>query len=160
VASERGLAVALVEQPYRVAGRRSPAPAAQLDVAFTVVVAHLREAALGPVPTILGGRSSGARVACRTANALEAAGVLCLAFPLLPPRRANSSREPQSRLSELDAVSAPTLVVQGRGDRFGLPPAGPRRQVVEVAGDHSLRSDVSGLQTAVAGWLERLATLV
>lgn len=156
VAGEHRLTVALVEQPYRVAGRRSPAPAAQLDVAFGAIVAQLRAQALGAVPTILGGRSSGARVACRTANALGAAGVLCLAFPLLPPRRARAAREPESRLPELDAVVAPTLVVQGRRDPFGIPPAGPRRQVVEVGADHSLRGDLSGLRAAIADWLDGL----
>jgi uncharacterized protein len=155
-AVRRGIAVALIEQPYRVAGRRSPAPAAQLDVAFTTVVEHLRETELGSVPVILGGRSAGARVACRTANALAAAGVLCLAFPLLPPRRANSRSEPQSRLPELDAVSAPVLVVQGSRDRFGIPPAGPNRNVIEVTDDHSLRSDAAGLRTAVGNWLDGL----
>ncbi len=155
-AVKRGLAVALIEQPYRVAGRRSPAPAAQLDVALTTVVEHLREAELGSLPVILGGRSSGARVACRTANALAAAAVLCLAFPLLPPRRANSSREPESRLPELDAVSAPLLVVQGSRDRFGIPPASPNRTVIEVTGDHSLRSDAAGLRMAVENWLDGL----
>jgi hypothetical protein len=156
VAMKRGLAVALIEQPYRVAGRRSPAPAAQLDVAFATAVEHLREAEFGSLPVIVGGRSSGARVACRTANALAAAAVLCLAFPLLAPRRANSSREPQSRLPELEAVSAPILVVQGSRDRFGIPPAGPNRNVIEVTGDHSLRSDAAGLGMAVTNWLEQL----
>lgn len=155
-AVKRGVTVALIEQPYRVAGRRSPAPAAQLDVAFTTVVEYLRETELGSLPVILGGRSSGARVACRTANALDAAGVLCLAFPLLPPRRANSSREPESRLPELDAVSAPVLVVQGSRDRFGVPPAAPNRTVVEVTGDHSLRGDAAGLRAAVENWLDEL----
>ena len=74
----------------------------------------------------------GARVACRTAGAAGAAGVLCLAFPLLPPRRAGSSKEPQSRLGELEAVPVPVLVVQGTSDRFGMPPAGANRTVVEV----------------------------
>jgi hypothetical protein len=155
-AVKRGVTVALIEQPYRVAGRRSPAPAAQLDVAFTTAVEYLRETELGSLPVILGGRSSGARVACRTANALDAAGVLCLAFPLLPPRRANSSREPESRLPELDAVSAPVLVVQGSRDRFGVPPAAPHRTVVEVTGDHSLRGDAGGLRAAVENWLGEL----
>jgi hypothetical protein len=158
-AAERELSVAVVEQPYRVAGRRSPSPAAQLDAAFTAVVAHLVDADLGGRPLIVGGRSSGARVACRCAGALGAAAVLCLAFPLLPPRRANARREPQSRLDELDAVSVPTLVVQGSRDRFGVPPAAPHRQVVTLTGDHSLRSDLPGLRVAVDDWLGRLTRL-
>src|SRR5437763_6841860 len=90
VALSRRLKVALVEQPYRVAGRRSPAPAAQLDAAWIAVVEHLRAGALGGVPLLVGGRSSGARVACRTVEATGAVAVLCLAFPLQPPGRATA----------------------------------------------------------------------
>ena len=73
-----GLTVVLVEQPYRVAGRRSPAPAAQLDVAWITVIEHLHDDGVVSPPLVTGGRSSGARVACRTAGATGAAGVLCL----------------------------------------------------------------------------------
>jgi uncharacterized protein len=149
-ALEIGVSVALVEQPYRVAGRRSPAPAAHLDVAWTAVVASLSKRRLEGLPLIVGGRSAGARVACRTAAATGAAGVLCLAFPLVPPRRSGS---PQSRLPELDTVSVPTLVVQGESDRFGVPPAAANRTVAVVHGDHALRSDIDGLRAAVRGWL-------
>jgi predicted alpha/beta-hydrolase family hydrolase len=145
-----GFAVALVEQPYRVAGRRSPSPAHQLDAAWTAVVEHLRGGELRDLPVVAGGRSSGARVACRTADAVGAAGVLCLAFPLLPPSG-------QSRLPELDAVTVPTLLVQGARDRFGIPPAAKRRTVIEVAGDHSLRTNVGAIADAVRGWLQREA---
>jgi predicted alpha/beta-hydrolase family hydrolase len=150
-----GLSVALVEQPYRVAGRRSPAPARQLDAAWTAVIEHLGAAELRGLPLIAGGRSSGARVACRTAEAVGAAAVLCLAFPLQPPRRAGAAPAP-SRLPELDAVTVPTLVVQGTADRFGMPPSTERRTVVQVAGDHSLRSDPGAVGEAVRVWLLRL----
>jgi uncharacterized protein len=159
VAVDHGLAAALIEQPYRVAGRRAPAPAAQLDVAFRAVVEHLVAEELTGLPLILGGRSMGARVACRSADALGAAAVLCLAFPLLPPRRSRSTRIPQSRLPELDAVAAPTLVIQGRRDQFGMPPPGPRREVVQVDADHSLRRDLPELRAALARWIGALATL-
>jgi predicted alpha/beta-hydrolase family hydrolase len=142
-----GLAVALTEQPYRVAGRKAPAPATQLDTAWLAVVAYLR-AQIGDVPLIAGGRSSGARVACRTAHDARAAAVLCLAFPVHPPGNAD-----KTRLGELDAVSVPVLVVQGESDPFGMPPAGPHRKVVQLKGNHSLASDVPGLRTAVAEWL-------
>ena len=132
-----GVSVALVEQPYRVAGRRSPAPAAHLDGAWIAVVERLRAEALAGLPLLTGGRSMGARVACRTAAATGAVAVLCLAFPLEPPPRAG--KEPQSRLAELDAVAVPTLVVQGDRDRFGMPPPGPAREVATVAGDHALK---------------------
>ncbi len=147
-----GLAVALVEQPYRVAGRRSPAPAGQLDAAWSAVVEHLRTAELPDVPVVVGGRSSGARVACRTAEATGAAGILCLAFPLQPPAR--SGKQPSAdRLPELEAVRVPVLVVQGERDRFGIPPPGKRRTVVQVKGDHSLRSDPGAVAEAVRAWL-------
>jgi uncharacterized protein len=148
------ISVALVEQPYRVAGRRSPAPAAQLDAAWIAVVARLCDGELDGIPLVVGGRSSGARVACRTAVATGAAGVLCLAFPLQPPRRTGPPAS--SRLGELDAVRVPTLVVQGERDPFGIPPAAPGRTVVRVAGDHSLRSDPAAVAAAAAAWLEEL----
>jgi predicted alpha/beta-hydrolase family hydrolase len=152
VARRHAIAVALVVQPYRGAGRRSPAPATHLDTAWVTVVARLRARELADLPLLTGGRSSGARVACRTAAATEASGVLCLAFPLRPPRREGAPEAP-SRLPELDAVHVPMLVVQGSRDPFGIPPAGPHRDVVEVAGDHSLRSDLPAVATAIDGWL-------
>lgn len=153
-ANEVGFDVALVEQPYRVAGRRSPAPAHQLDAAWIAVIEHLREHALDGRRLVTGGRSSGARVACRTAAATGAEAVLCLAFPLLPPRR---SKPPQSRLPELEAVTVPMLIVQGEGDQFGMPPAGPTREVAKVKGNHSLRSDMGAVTDAVRAWLTRIA---
>jgi predicted alpha/beta-hydrolase family hydrolase len=144
-----GLTVVLVEQPYRVAGRRSPAPARQLDAAWVAVVEQLLEQELRGLVLVVGGRSSGARVACRTAAATGAAGVLCLAFPLVPPRRTTPS---PSRLPELDAVTVPTLVVQGERDPFGIPPASASRTVVAVPGDHSLRS-AKPVEDAVRSWL-------
>jgi predicted alpha/beta-hydrolase family hydrolase len=146
------MSVALVEQPYRVAGRRAPAPAHQLDAAWTAVVDHLFAGELRGLPLVVGGRSSGARVACRTAEATGAGAVLCLAFPLQPPRRSGATRAP-SRLAELDAVTIPTLVVQGTRDPFGIPPATERRTVVQVAGDHSLRTDLGAIAEAVRAWL-------
>jgi len=149
VAGAASLSVALVEQPYRVAGRKSAAPAHQLDAAWLAVVAALR----GSVPVLCGGRSSGARVACRTAAGTEAIGVLCLAFPLHPP-----GRPEKTRLAELEAVEVPVLVVQGESDPFGMPPEGPGREVVRLRGDHGLKSDRPGLRAAVADWLERRLT--
>jgi len=143
--------VVLVEQPYRVAGRRSPAPAAQLDTAWTAVVAHLRARTLKGVPIVCGGRSSGARVACRTAAQTGAVGVLCLAFPLHPPGRPEKTRQ-----DELDGVTVPVLIVQGVSDPFGMPAPAPGRTVVQVAGNHSLRSDIGGLRTAVREWLAQV----
>ena len=156
VALAEGFSVALVEQPNRVAGRRSSPPAAQLDAAWTAVVEHLLANELRGLPLVAGGRSAGARVACRTAEATGAVGVLCLAFPLQPPRRKSGAESP-SRLPELDAVKVPTLVVQGERDRFGMPPGSRRRKVVQVPGDHSLRTNPDAVAAAVQQWLRRVA---
>jgi predicted alpha/beta-hydrolase family hydrolase len=152
VALSQDVSVALVEQPYRVAGRRAPAPPRQLDAAWTSVIDQLLAGELRGLPLVVGGRSSGARVACRTAEATGAVGVLCLAFPLQPPRRSGTAPA-ASRLSELDAVTVPTLVVQGARDPFGIPPATATRTVVQVPGDHSLRTDVAAVAAAVEAWL-------
>jgi uncharacterized protein len=155
-ATEAAISVGLVEQPYRVAGRRSPAPARQLDAAWTAVLAHLRDGAMRGLPVVTGGRSAGARVACRTAEATGAAGVLCLAFPLVPPQRRAAKEPPQSRIGELDAVRVPVLVIQGVSDRFGMPPEAPGRTVVQVKGDHSLAADRDAIATAARDWLVEL----
>lgn len=147
VAVVAGVSVVLVEQPYRVAGRRAPAPAGQLDAAWLAVVDHVR----GDLPLLFGGRSSGARVACRTATAGGAIGVLCLAFPVHPP-----GRPEKDRLPELAAPTVPVLVVQGERDPFGRPVPTEGREVVLLRGDHSLKSDTPALRTAVATWLSRI----
>ena len=152
----QGISVALVEQPYRVAGRRSPAPARQLDAAWTAVVDRLLASELRGLRLVVGGRSAGARVACRTAEATGAVAVLCLAFPLQPPGRRAATAPRPSRLPELDAVKVPILVVQGARDPFGTPPPAARRKVVQVPGDHSLRTDLQAVTDAVQEWLPRV----
>jgi predicted alpha/beta-hydrolase family hydrolase len=147
-----GYSVALVEQPYRLAGRRSPPPAGHLDAAWAAVVEQLRGGRFAGLPLVVGGRSLGARVACRTAGT-DAAGVLCLAFPLQPPGRAGRS---PTRLPELDAVQVPTLVVQGERDPYGIPPEAAHRTVVRVPGDHRLKSDLPAVAAAVRAWLAGL----
>ena len=154
VALGASLAVALVEQPYRVAGRRAPAPPAHVDAAWRAVAQHLHGADLGDLPLIVGGRSFGGRVACRTAGDVGASGVLCLAFPLHPP-----GRPEKSRLAELTSVTVPTLVVQGDRDPFGVPdpatlPGG--HNLVVVDGDHSLKKDAPAIRAAIATWLGAL----
>jgi predicted alpha/beta-hydrolase family hydrolase len=147
-AVEAGVTVAQVEQPYLVAGRRSPAPAKQLDTAWTAVVEQLRADALGGLRLMVGGRSAGARVACRTAAETGAVAVLCLAFPVHPP-----GRPEKTRLDELDAVDVPVLVVQGDSDPFGMPPPAAGRDVVTVPGNHSLKGDLGAVAAAVRDWL-------
>jgi predicted alpha/beta-hydrolase family hydrolase len=150
-ATDAGVHVALVEQPYRVAGRRAPAPAKQLDAAWLAVAEDLGEVWFSGLPLVFGGRSSGARVACRTAADGQAVAVLCLAFPEHPPGRPD-----RSRLPELDAVEVPTLVVQGDHDPFGRPESCHHREVVLVAGDHSLKTGVDVIGRAVGEWLGRV----
>jgi uncharacterized protein len=152
-ARSSGLSVALVEQPYRVAGRRNPAPASQLDAAWTAVVRALREGPLSGLPILTGGRSSGARVACRTATETGSIAVVCLAFPLHPP-----GHPEKSRLAELDGVGMPALVVQGESDPFGRPPPGSNRTVVRIPGTHSLRNSAI-VAAAVADWLRSTESL-
>jgi len=123
-----GLQVVRVEQPWRVRGRRVAEAPPRLDAAWRACLA-----VLPPLPCVLGGRSAGARVACRTAAAVDGVrGVLCLAFPLLPPRGTGS------RDAELDLPAVPRLVVQGERDAFGVPVARPGLAVHVVAGaDHA-----------------------
>ena len=141
------VAVGLVTQPYRVAGRGAPPAPARQDPAWLETVAAVRRRrGLRALPLVLGGRSNGARVACRTATVLGARGVVALAFPLHPP-----GRREKTRIDELDGAGVPVLVVQGDRDPFGMPPPGPAREIVVVArGDHSLRQDPS-LVAAVVG---------
>ena len=151
VALAAGLAVALVEQPYRVAGRRAPAPPAHVDAAWRAVAEHLDGSERGDLPLIVGGRSFGARVACRTADDVGAVGVLCLAFPLHPP-----GRPERSRLPELTSVTMPTLVVQGDRDPFGMPDPETLPTwitLVVVSGDHSLKKDAPAIRAAITAWL-------
>lgn len=133
-----GVTVALIDQPWRVAGRKvAPAPAT-LDAAWVEMVAALRPGLPGRL--VVGGRSAGARVACRTAQRVRADAVLALAFPLHPPGRPTTSRA-----DEL-SVDRPLLVLQGANDPFGRPaefPVGVR--VVQVPGDHSLKSAVEAI---------------
>ena len=152
VALEKGFSVAIIEQPYRVAGRRSPAAARQLDAAWIAAIDYLQTRELARLRLVVGGRSLGARVACRTAEALGAVAVLCLAFPLHAPGRSGGA----SRLDELAAVNVPTLVVQGERDPFGMPPEGENRRVVHVPGSHSLKTDLDAVAAAVRPWLDQV----
>jgi uncharacterized protein len=150
-ATASGVPVALVTQPYRVAGRRAPAPAGQLDEAWLAVARYLADGVFADLPLVFGGRSSGARVACRTAAAGAAVAVLCLAFPVHPPGRPD-----RSRMHELDGVDVPVLVVQGERDPFGRPEPAAGREVVLLPGDHSLKADPAAVERAVAQWLRVL----
>lgn len=149
-----GVSVILIEQPYRVAGRKAPAPPKQLDAAWLAVIAGLRERGMIGNRLIAGGRSMSARVACRTAAEADAMAVLCLAFPVHPPGKADDPTK--SRQGELDEVSVPVLVIQGESDPFGMPPGGPGREVVTVTGNHSLKAGIADVGPAVERWLGAL----
>ncbi|WUQ27833.1 hydrolase [Streptomyces sp. NBC_00239] len=157
----RGFTVALVEQPWRVAGKKVAAAPKVLDEGWRGLWPALAEPGL---PVIAGGRSAGARVACRTGRELRAAGVLALAFPLHPP-----GRPERSRAEELTGAGLPTLVVQGGRDPFGRPeefPAGAHELVEVPFGDHGFavpkKADLTQeaalelIADAVGDWLERL----
>jgi predicted alpha/beta-hydrolase family hydrolase len=141
-----GIAVALITQPYRVAGRRTPpAPGPQDEAWLAVLAALRRRRGVATLPLVVGGRSNGARVACRTATALDARAVVALAYPLHPPGRPEISR-----LDELKLPTVPVLVVQGDRDPFGMPPRGRGRKIHVVAGaDHSLKKDTAGTARTV-----------
>lgn len=154
VALQRGIAVGRVAQPYRVQGKKVPPAAPRLDAAWTEVAQAVRQRPRMGLPLLLAGRSSGARVACRTAGLLEAVAVVALAFPVHPP-----GKPEKSRLDELDSVKVPTLIVQGSSDAFGMPPAkGPktqRRSLYVVAGaDHSLRRATPEVQAAAGEFFD------
>ncbi|HLK42371.1 MAG TPA: alpha/beta family hydrolase [Thermoleophilia bacterium] len=164
-----GVEVALVEQPWRVAGKRIAPQPKVLDSGWVPVVEQVRRDAEGAqrggpgrVPIIVGGRSAGARVACRTGQAAGAVGVLALAFPLHPP-----GKPEKSRADELLGSGLPTLIVQGATDPFGTAAEFPElpkthRLVALPAGNHefAVRKDQSpvlaALVDAVAGWIDDL----
>jgi len=144
--------VARVTQPYRVRGARAPGSAIRQDAAWIEIVAALRELAPG-APLVQGGRSNGARVACRTAAATGARAVIALAFPLRPPRSPGGA----SRIGELHAAregGAAVLVVNGDRDPFGIPGARDADRVVVVPGEaHALKGHRAAIVAAIADWL-------
>lgn len=152
-AVQAAVAVARVVQPYRVAGRRSPAAPGRQDECWLELVAAIRRRrGFGALPLIVGGRSNGARVSCRTAVASGGSGAVALAFPLHPPGKPGLSR-----FAELDAAGVPTLVVQGDRDPFGMPPAGDAREIVVIpGGDHSLKRDPRAVASAVLAFVNRV----
>lgn len=147
----RGGAVARILQPYRVRGARAPGASGPQDAAWLEIVAALRQRVPG-VPLLLGGRSNGARVACRTAGQADATGVIALSFPLHPP-----GRPERSRVGELHGAGVPVLVVNGERDPFGIPAAGDAAKVVVLPGEtHSLSKHPQDVAAAVGSWLDCL----
>ena len=152
VALGLGGVVALVTQPYRVKGRRAPGSTDRQDVAWAEVIAALRAAVGLGLPLIQGGRSNGARVACRTAVAVGARAVIALAFPLHPPGRPD-----RSRAAELAAAGTDVLVLNGDRDPFGIPEGSGRTRVVVLAGEtHALSRHPAETGRAAGSWLREL----
>ena len=149
-----GGTVARVTQPYQVKGRRAPGSPDRQDAAWAEVIAALRAAAGAGLPLIQGGRSNGARVACRTARAVGARAVIALAFPLHPPGRPG-----QSRAAELAAAGTDVLVLNGDRDPFGIPEGSGRTRVVVLAGEtHALSRHPGETGRAAGSWLRELLT--
>jgi hypothetical protein len=149
-----GGAVARVTQPYQVKGHRAPGSPARQDAAWAEVITALRAAAGASLPLIQGGRSNGARVACRTARAVGARGVIALAFPLHPPGRPG-----QSRADELAVVGTDVLVLNGDRDPFGIPESSGRTRVGVLAGEtHALSRHPGETGRAAGSWLRELLT--
>jgi uncharacterized protein len=152
-----GGAVARITQPYRVRGGRAPGPPGRQDAAWVEIITALRswppgERPGGPLPLVQGGRSNGARVACRTAAAVDAIAVIALAFPLRPPGRPD-----RSRAAELRIAGRKLLIVSGDRDRFGVPGRRAGARVVVLAGEgHALSRQPTAVGRAVTAWLPRV----
>jgi uncharacterized protein len=147
-------AVARVLQPYQVRGARAPGSPQRQDAAWLEIIAALRPA-FGAIPLVQGGRSNGARVACRTAGATGARAVVALAFPLHPPGRPESSRA-----AELRAAGTAVLVVNGDRDPFGIPDTSDARRVVVLPGEtHALSRHPAAVGEAVGCWLREILAI-
>lgn len=158
-----GWTVVLVEQPWRVAGRKVATPPAQLDVAWLAVMASLMAGRSPlPRPMVVGGRSAGARVACRTAVAVGADAVLALSFPLHPLGKPDKSRAPEALL--VTGAGIPLTVIQGEADPFGRPEEvrsalGAKALVLSARGTHSFTKTPTDVLEAARGFLANLGTV-
>ncbi|MEV6030932.1 alpha/beta family hydrolase [Nonomuraea sp. NPDC052116] len=151
-AIEAGAVVARVTQAFRVAGARAPGSAVKQDEAWEIVLKEVRTLWPG-LPLVQGGRSNGARVACRTAGAVGAAAVVALAFPLHPP-----GKPERSRADELRGAGVDVLVVNGDRDPFGVPDAADAARLVVLPGEgHDLKKDPARVGEVVAEWIVHYA---
>ncbi|MEU6783790.1 alpha/beta family hydrolase [Nonomuraea angiospora] len=151
-ALEAGAVVARVTQAFRVAGARAPGSAVKQDEAWEIVLKEVRTLLPG-LPLVQGGRSNGARVACRTAGAVGAAAAVALAFPLHPP-----GKPERSRADELRGAGVDVLVVNGDRDPFGVPDAADAARLVVLPGEgHDLKKDPARVGEVVAEWIVHYA---
>ncbi|GLX01841.1 alpha/beta family hydrolase [Microtetraspora sp. NBRC 16547] len=143
-----GGTVARVTQPFRLRGARAPGSAVRQDESWIAMIDELRARYPG-LPLVQGGRSNGARVACRTARAVKADAVVALAFPLHPPGKPERSRADELRQAETDV-----LVINGDRDPFGVPAASDAARLVVLPGEgHDLKKDPARVGEEVARWL-------
>jgi uncharacterized protein len=150
-------AVVLVTQPYRVRGASAPGSATRQDAAWLEIIGALRERYPG-LPLVQGGRSNGARVACRTARQAGAVAVIALAFPLHPPGKADDPS--RSRAGELREAGVPVLVINGDRDPFGVPDAADTAKLVVLPGEtHSLSGHAQAITAEVESLLGEIAGL-
>lgn len=150
-----GGVVARILQPYRVRGARAPGAPGPQDAAWLEIVAALSANYPG-LPLVQGGRSNGARVACRTAAAAGARAVVALAFPLHPP-----GRPEQSRVGELRGAGVSVLVVNGERDPFGIPAQEDAARVVVLPGEtHALTRSPAAVGAAVGSWLAEVLGII
>ncbi|MFF0546812.1 alpha/beta family hydrolase [Nocardia thailandica] len=150
-AIEHGGVAARVTQPYRVAGRRAPGSAPAQDAAWLEIVAALRRR-YPDTPLVQGGRSNGARVACRTAVEAGARGVVALSFPLHPPGKPEKSR----REELLATGDIPVVVINGGSDPFGAPDAADAAELLVIPRQpHSFRTGFEQMAATVGPWFER-----
>jgi uncharacterized protein len=146
-----GAAVARVRQPYQVRGARAPGSPDRQDAAWLEIIEALRPG-FPAIPLVQGGRSNGARLACRTAQAAGARAVVALAFPLHPP-----GRPERSRAAELRQAGVPVLVVNGDRDPFGVPDRADASRVVVLPGEtHALSRRPRQIQQTVESWLREV----
>jgi predicted alpha/beta-hydrolase family hydrolase len=150
-ATDLGAAVARVVQPYRVRGGRAPGSPDRQDAAWLEIIAALRQR-FPAIPLVQGGRSNGARLACRTAREAGARAVVALAFPLHPP-----GRPERSRVAELREAGSDVLVVNGDRDPFGIPGSTDATRVVVLAGEtHALSRRTQEIRQVVESWLREV----
>jgi uncharacterized protein len=149
-----GAATALVTQPYRVRGGRAPGSALKQDAAWAELITVLRRRTDAALPLVQCGRSNGARVVCRTAPQVGAAGVIALAFPLHPPGQPEKSRDAELRSASTGSAGTSVLVINGERDPFGVPEPDAATEVVVLAGEtHALSKRPAVIGDAVFRWL-------
>jgi hypothetical protein len=120
--ADRGIEVSRFEFDYMAArrqgGKRRPPPRAEmLKGEYKIAIAEIRRQCPDK-RLFIGGKSMGGRVASLVADELSADGqingLVCLGYPFHPPGKPENLRT-----AHLEALTCPTLIVQGERDPFG-----------------------------------------